>query len=203
MRWRTGRRGQRGSGRRAGRPPPRRPPGSSTTRGHRSRRPGTWPVARTGGTRQQRAAFGAVADESAGGDRNEVARVADVSPATVIDHFATPDLLLEAVVAARIRVLTASMFAFYERTSRWFDLLGAELTEIPVLGRAEADFRRSMRRRYAEALAGTDDKVLAKTAAGLIHPATFAALRVAGLSLDEATAVVADSLARRARRRRR
>jgi len=181
-------------------------------------------VARTGGTRQQRAAFGAVADESAGGDRNEVARVADVSPATVIDHFATPDLLLEAVVAglmadirvpdrsvfagtksvaARIRVLTASMFAFYERTSRWFDLLGAELTEIPVLGRAEADFRRSMRRRYAEALAGTDDKVLAKTAAGLIHPATFAALRVAGLSLDEATAVVADSLARRARRRRR
>ncbi len=28
----------------------------------------------------------------------EVARLADVSPATVTNHFATPDLLLEAVV---------------------------------------------------------------------------------------------------------
>jgi AcrR family transcriptional regulator len=151
----------------------------------------------------------------------EVARVADVSPATVTNHFATPDLLLEAVVArlmadiqipdpsifggtrslvARIRALTASMFAFYERTSRWFNLLGAELTETPVLARAEADFRRSMQRLYAEALAGTDDTVLAKTTAGLVHPATFGALRTAGLSLDEAIAVVADSITRLARK---
>jgi AcrR family transcriptional regulator len=153
----------------------------------------------------------------------EVARVADVSPATVTNHFATPDLLLEAVVArlmadiqvpdpstfagtrslaARIRALTASMFAFYERTSCWFNLLGAELTEIPVLARAEADFRRSMQRLYAEALAGTDDLALAKTTAGLVHPATFGALRTAGLSLDEATAVVADSITHLARKAR-
>ena len=154
----------------------------------------------------------------------EVARVADVSPATVTNHFATPELLLAAVVArlmadiqvpdpsifagakslaARVRVLTASMFAFYERTSRWFNLLGAELTEIPALARAEADFRRSMHRLYADALAGTDDTVLAKTTAGLVHPATFGALRAAGLSLDEATAAVADSITHLARKARR
>src|SRR5690242_6211020 len=73
----------------------------------------------------------------------EVARVADVSPATVANHFATPDLLLEAVVErlmagiqvpdqsifrgvtsldGRLRSLTAAMFAFFERTQRWFDL---------------------------------------------------------------------------------
>jgi AcrR family transcriptional regulator len=153
----------------------------------------------------------------------EVARAADVSPATVTNHFATPDLLLEAVVArlivdiqvpdrsifdgtkslaARIRALTGSMFAFYERTSRWFNLLGTELTEVRVLARAEADFRRSMQRLYAEALSGTDDTVLAKTTAGLIHPATYGALRATGLSLDEATAVVADSLTHLARKAR-
>jgi AcrR family transcriptional regulator len=151
---------------------------------------------------------------------NEVARVADVSPGTVLNHFATPALLLEAVVArvmaniqlpdrsifagtksltARIGVLTASMFAFYERTSDWFDLIGAELSENPVLARAEADFWRSMRRLYAEALAGTDDAVLAKTTTGLVHPATFGALRAAGLSVDEATAVVAGSITHLAR----
>jgi AcrR family transcriptional regulator len=151
---------------------------------------------------------------------NEVARVADVSPGTVLNHFATPALLLEAVVArvmaniqlpdrsifagtksltARIGVLTGSMFAFYERTSDWFDLLGAELSENPVLARAEADFWRSIRRLYAEALAGTDHAVLAKTTTGLVHPATFGALRAAGLSVDEATAVVAGSITHLAR----
>src|SRR4030095_13428033 len=81
----------------------------------------------------------------------EVARLADVSPATVTNHFAAPDLLLEAVVhrlmadveipdlsifagarslPARIRALTSAMYAFYERTQRWFDLLGAELTDV-------------------------------------------------------------------------
>jgi AcrR family transcriptional regulator len=154
----------------------------------------------------------------------EVARAADVSPATVTNHFSTPDLLLEAVVArliadlevpdrgifagttslaARVRALTASMFAFYERTTRWFDLLRAELTETPVLARAQADFWQAIQRLYAEALAGTDDEVLARTTAGLVHPATFGALRAAGLSLDEATAVVAASINQLARRQRR
>ncbi len=151
----------------------------------------------------------------------EVARAADVSPATVLNHFPTQDTLIEAVVArlmadiqvpdrsiftgarsvtARLRVLTESMFAFFERTSRWFDLLGAELTDVPVLAQAEADFWRSLRQLYAEALEGTGDELLAKVAAGLIHPATLRALTGAGLSLEEATAIVAGFLAHQARR---
>lgn len=152
----------------------------------------------------------------------EVARVADVSPATVSNHFATPDLLLEAVVdrlrsdigvpdrsiltdatslEGRIRHLTAAMFEFFDRTQRWFDLLGTELTEVPALARAQADYWRAVQGLYAEALAGTQDEFLARTTAGLVHPATFTALRATGLSVKEATDVVADSIAHQAGKR--
>ena len=151
----------------------------------------------------------------------DVARIADVAPATVTNHFATPDLLLQAVVerlmadiqvpdrsifagarslAARIRALTAAMYAFYERTQRWFNLLGAELTEVPALARAQAAFWRTVQGLYAEALVGTDDEGLAKATAGLVNPATFGALRAAGLSVHEASALVADSLTHLARK---
>jgi AcrR family transcriptional regulator len=79
---------------------------------------------------------------------NEVARRADVSPATVSNHFTTPDSLIESVVtrvladiqvpdstifagtrsvAGRLRVLTSSIYALFERTLFWYELLGAEL----------------------------------------------------------------------------
>jgi AcrR family transcriptional regulator len=151
----------------------------------------------------------------------EVARIADVAPATVTNHFATSDVLLEAVVerlmadlqvpdrsifagtrslAARVRALTAAMYAFYERTQRWFNLLGAELTEVPALARAQADFWRTVQGLYAEALVGTDDEGLVKATAGLVHPATFGALRAAGLSVQQASALVAESLTHLARK---
>ena len=151
----------------------------------------------------------------------DVARIADVSPATVTNHFATSDLLLQAVVhrlmadiqipdrsifagtrslAARVRALTAAMYAFYEGTQRWFNLLGAELSEVPALARAQADFWRTVQGLYAETLVGTDDEGLAKATAGLVHPATFGALRAAGLSVQEASALVADSLTHLARK---
>jgi AcrR family transcriptional regulator len=151
---------------------------------------------------------------------NEVARRADVSPTTVINHFPTQDQLLEAVVAGvltdikvpdptifsgtrsvtgRLRVLTTSMFAFFERTSHWFELLGAELAEVPALARAEAEFWSSIRLLYEQALVGSDDDLLAKTAAGLVHPATFSAIKAAGMSVDEAATVVAGLLVHQAR----
>jgi AcrR family transcriptional regulator len=154
----------------------------------------------------------------------EVARRADVSPATVINHFATQDELIEAVVArlmaeiripdpsifagarsvaGRIRALTTAMFEFYERTARWYYLLGEEIHEIPALAAAEAGFQRSMRDLYAQALAGTDDGDLALAASGLIHPGTYAALTEVGLSREQAATLVAESLTYQARRRRR
>lgn len=155
---------------------------------------------------------------------NEIARRGDMSPTTVTNHFPTHESLIEAVVArvlseiqipdstifagtlslaGRLRVLTASMFAFFERTSHWYELLGAELVEVPALARAEAAFWGSIRQLYEQALAGSDDDLLVKTTAGLLHPATFGALKTAGLSVDEAAAVVGDLLAHQARGGRR
>ena len=91
------------------------------------------------------------------------------------------------------------MFAFFERTWRWFELLGAELVEVPALARAEAAFWVSIRELYEKAIAGSDDELLAKTTAGLLHPATLGALKAAGMSVDEAAAVVAELLIHQAR----
>jgi AcrR family transcriptional regulator len=153
-----------------------------------------------------------------------VGRKADVAPATVFNHFATQDLLIEAVierllvdvrapdssifegarsVPARLSVLAREMFAFYERTSHWYYLLGDELTEVPAVARANAEFTRSMQELYDEALAGRGDDLLRKTLMGLIHPATFAAMTSAGLTRDEAASVVADLLSSMARRSKR
>ncbi|MEJ2859449.1 MULTISPECIES: TetR/AcrR family transcriptional regulator [unclassified Saccharothrix] len=149
----------------------------------------------------------------------EVARAADVSPATVFNHFATHDLLIEAVVTrlmaevripdatiftgkrstkARLRALTEQMFEFYDRTGHWHRVLGPELADVPAVARADAEFRDRVHRLHAEA-AG-DDAALAKAITGLVHPLTLTALKQAGMSLAEATALVADSLAHHARR---
>jgi AcrR family transcriptional regulator len=150
----------------------------------------------------------------------EVARRADVSPTTVSNHFATQEELIEAVVGrvladirvpdgtilirvrsltGRLRVLTTEMYAFFERTSHWFELLGGELTEVPALAAAEATYWHSIRQLYEQALTGSENDLLAKTTAGLIHPATFSALKAAGMSVDEAANVVAESLVHLAR----
>jgi AcrR family transcriptional regulator len=159
---------------------------------------------------------------AAGTTMTEVARAADVATATVTNHFATPEKLLQAVVdrlmaqieipeasifagtrstPARLRALTAAMFAFYERTNRWFALLGAEITDVPVLAKADADFKRAIQGLYTQALTDVEDQTVGKTVAGLVHPATFTALRQAGLTVDQATDVVADALTHQARRR--
>jgi AcrR family transcriptional regulator len=151
---------------------------------------------------------------------NEVARQADVSPTTVTNHFPTHESLIAAVVArvvadvqvpdstiftgtqsltGRLRVLTAAMFAFFERTLHWYQLLGDELVEVPALAHAQAAFWDSIRQLYEQALAGSDDDLLTKTTAGLLHPATFGALKSSGMSVDEAAGVVADLLVHQAR----
>lgn len=168
------------------------------------------------------AAMGLFSERGARGTTmTEVARVADVSPATVLNHFATPDLLLEAVIdrlltelqipddliftgtrslSARITALVPAMFAFFERTEKWFTLLGDELTSVPALASAQKSFWDTIHALYAQALAGNPDPLLAQAAVGLIHPATFSALKSTGMSISEASRVVAESLVHQARR---
>ena len=73
------------------------------------------------------------------------------------------------------------------------------LVGVPALARAQAAFWASIRQLHEQALAGSDDDLLTKTTAGLLHPATFGALKAAGMSVDEAAAVVADLLVHRVR----
>ena len=74
-------------------------------------------------------------------------------------------------LTGRLQVLTAAMFAFFERTLHWFELLGDELVQVPT-GTAQAAFWDSIRQLYEQALAGSDDDLLTKTTAGLLR-ATF------------------------------
>jgi hypothetical protein len=70
---------------------------------------------------------------------------------------------------------------------------------VPALAAAEATYWHSIRQLYEQALTGSENDLLAKTTAGLIHPATFSALKAAGMSVDEAANVVAESLVHLAR----
>lgn len=152
----------------------------------------------------------------------EVARAADVSPTTVSNHFASQEALLEAVIerlveevaipspvildglrsfSARVRAVTQAMFAFYERTNVWFRLLGDELTDVPAITRADAEFRGKVAALLGAAFGTHADERLFRVAGGLIHPATLNALREVGWSVEEAADLIADSIIRQARPR--
>jgi AcrR family transcriptional regulator len=153
----------------------------------------------------------------------EVARLADVSPTTVSNHFETQEALLEAVIErlveevavpdpgilhdlrsfpARVRAVTQAMFAFYERTNVWFRLLGDEITDVPAIAAADAEFRSRVGVLLTAALGRRADERLYRVAGGLIHPATFNALREVGWSVEDAADLIADSVIGQARRSR-
>ncbi|HET9778958.1 MAG TPA: hypothetical protein VFP81_06710 [Propionibacteriaceae bacterium] len=60
---------------------------------------------------------------------------------------------------------------------------------MPALARAQAAFWLSIHQLYEQALAGSEDDLLAKTVAGLLHLATPGALKAAGMSVDESAEV--------------
>jgi len=146
-----------------------------------------------------------------------VARRAEVSAATILNHFGSADGLARTVVdglAATLRIpddsgwpeegrpsrvqhLVREMFEFYERSRPWFDVFRAELTVDPALRKGEADYRRAIgqlyERVFAEALG--DDRVRGAIF-GLTAPNTFVALRDAGMSLADAAGLIADTLNR-------
>jgi AcrR family transcriptional regulator len=154
----------------------------------------------------------------------EVARRAGVAPNTVLNHFATPELLVEAVIErilesievpdsqifaglrsrpARLRRLVPALFAFYERSNDWFLTLRGDYEAYPALGAAEGRFWSAMQKLYDQALGSLDDDPIVRaTVVGLTHPATLSALREAGLSTDQAAAEIGDLLVVVSRRSR-
>lgn len=146
-----------------------------------------------------------------------IARRAKVSAATVLNHFGSANDLARVVIdrlaadiripddrqwtetgrEQRVRRLVSEMFAFYDRSAPWFEIFRPELGHDPALREGEATFWDAIGALYArvfgEAL-GVDR--VRGAAFGLTHPATLTALRRAGLSLDDATELVADALVR-------
>ncbi len=146
-----------------------------------------------------------------------VARRAEVSAATILNHFGSADGLARIVVdrlaselripddstwteterRARVRRLVREMFEFYERSRPWFDIFRAELGAASALREGEDAYWRAIGELYArvfgESLA--DDRARGAVF-GLTAPATFTALRDAGMSVEDAAELIGDTLDR-------
>ena len=146
-----------------------------------------------------------------------VARRAGVSPATILNHFGSAEALADAVIeelsstlqvpddsgwpdeepSARVRRLVSEMFEFYERSRPWFDVFRAELGEAPALRQGEDAYWRTIGELYARTFGAAlaDDRSRAAVF-GLTSPATFVALRDAGMAVTDAADLIADALNR-------
>nr|NLI50301.1 TetR/AcrR family transcriptional regulator [Propionibacterium sp.] len=146
-----------------------------------------------------------------------VARRAEVSAATVLNHFGSAEELARVVVvqlaetlqvpddsdwhetgrAPRVRRLVGEMFAFYDRSTPWFEIFRAELDVDPVLREGEAAFWKAIqdlyRRVFGDAL---NDPHVRGAVFGLTHPATVTALRESGLTPESGADLIAGTLIR-------
>ena len=146
----------------------------------------------------------------------EVARHADVAPATVLNHFPTPELLIEGVlgrvaetlhvpssrifqgaytVEERLRRLVPAMFEFYDRSNQWFAMYQRERNTVQAIRAAEERFWEAIHTLYAEALGPVMmDERMGPAAFGLTNPGTLGALSAAGMSVGQASGLVTDLL---------
>ena len=87
------------------------------------------------------------------------------------------------------------MFAFYDRSQPWFEIFRSELGTDQSLRDGEVAYRRAIGDLYARVF-GAALRVgrVRGTVFGLTHPVTLIALLNSGLSLDDATELVADTL---------
>lgn len=146
-----------------------------------------------------------------------VARRAHVSAATILNHFGSADELARVVVRRltdalqvpddrawteqgtrhRVERLVREMFAFYDRSAPWFEIFRSDLGQDPSLREGEADFWRAIGELYARVFGeALGIERVRGTVFGLTHPATLTALRESGLTLDDATELVTQTLLR-------
>jgi AcrR family transcriptional regulator len=155
---------------------------------------------------------------------HSIAARADVSRGTVLNHFGGADGLLDAVLEEivagleypdarvqegagtedeRIRRFVDAMFRFFVRSEAAWPVFSRDMDH-PVLKAREAEFYAVIRHLHAatfDDLAG--DRYVAAAARAYVNYGPLHDLQAAGLSLDEAIEVVAESLMALARERRR
>jgi AcrR family transcriptional regulator len=144
----------------------------------------------------------------AGASNLAIARVSDVAPATVRNHFPNPSDLWAAVFEAmlsdiqvptptildgledlvqRVERLALELASFYERSERWWRVYEQEPELVSAWSGGVESYYSQIDRLMRAALLelGTDERSVAVMAA-VIGPPTFFALRARGMSSDEA-----------------
>lgn len=144
----------------------------------------------------------------------EVARRADVAPGTVLNHFATADELVTAVVEhltdqlalpdpsildgiadpfARIRITVEAIYGFYSRGDAWGDFFFRERDRSPAVMAGAATVMAALSRLIEAALGDlAGDPRVALIAGSLLDPATRGALLRAGATNESAATHAAD-----------
>lgn len=148
----------------------------------------------------------------------EVARRADVAPATVINHFPESHLLAEAVIAhvfalmelptreifkgltspdERLARLIRGFYDSYTRGDPWGTMHRREANEIPALRSGSARLRTHIRELLADALGPlADDEQVMHVARAALDPDFRAALLRTGVSHEEAVELATQLVAR-------
>jgi AcrR family transcriptional regulator len=152
-----------------------------------------------------------------------IAARADVARGTVLNHFGSGDGLLEAVLdeivakirypdeqlqegaeseSERIRRYVDAMFRFYVRGEEDWPAFSRDL-DLPILKAREAHYYAIVARLYAATFLDlAEDRIVGAATRAYVNFAPLHDLRAAGLSLDEAIDVVADTLIDLVARRR-
>ena len=140
-----------------------------------------------------------------------IAQRADVARGTVVNHFASPEALLEAVLdqavaevafpdeqslsevlptADRVRKYVEVMFRFYERSAEWWAVFSADM-DLPALQARERAYDETVRRLRVAAFGPlVDDRQVAASVREIVDDGPMYGLLGAGLTLDGAIEVV-------------
>lgn len=152
-----------------------------------------------------------------------IATRADVARGTVVNHFGSSEGLLEVVLdtivdelvypdervldgaeteAARIRRYVDAMFRFYHRSEAWWFVFAPD-AELPAMKARERDYFEVVGRLFSATFGPmATDRIVGAAARAYVSFMPLNDLRAAGLSLDEAIEVVADTLVALVERRR-
>src|SRR5260221_5210343 len=144
----------------------------------------------------------------------EVASRADVAPGTVLNHFASGEVLARAVidqivgslrlpsldifegvhdVPERVARLAPELFDFYARSGSWYLVYTREPRGVPAWAAAEASFYASFDRLIRAALGplGQDESSVAILST-LLDGGTYSSLRTRGLPASEIAELVTE-----------
>jgi AcrR family transcriptional regulator len=146
----------------------------------------------------------------------DVAHRADVAPSTVLNHFASADVLVRAVVdevvgslrlpaaaifdgatgvPERVARLCRELFGLYERSESWYQVYARESKGVPAWAEAEATFYAAHDALIRAALGpvARDDSTVALVAT-MLGGEAYSSLRARGLTTADIAAVVSDAL---------